>query len=366
MTAESNIQLDRRSADGDAVLEVENLTVEFPTEDGVVQAVRGVSYRLAPGEAMGIVGESGSGKSVTSMAVMGLLPKTAKITGSVRFRGEELLGRSENGFAEIRGKKIAMIFQDPLTSLNPVYTVGRQIAEAILAHNDVSKKVANDRAVELLATVGIPFPEQRVNNYPHEMSGGMRQRVVIAIAMANDPDVIIADEPTTALDVTVQAQVLEALEAARAATGAALVLITHDLGVIAGHADRICVMYAGKLVEKGTVDEVFYEPRMPYTLGLLGSLPRLDEAGRERLTPIVGSPPSLMHLPPGCPFTPRCPLAQPICEEREPDLYGTDQPGHVAACHFHERLVGVTPGQLFRPTSADTGSVAPANLETQQ
>ncbi|MGC9666821.1 ABC transporter ATP-binding protein [Planosporangium sp. 12N6] len=366
MTPEINIDPARKSGGGEAVLEVENLTVEFPTDDGVVQAVRGVSYRLAPGEAMGIVGESGSGKSVTSMAIMGLLPKTARISGSVRFRGEELLGRSEKDYAGIRGKKIAMIFQDPLTSLNPVYTVGYQIAEAVLAHNDVSKKAAHDRAVELLATVGIPFPEQRVNNYPHEMSGGMRQRVVIAIAMANNPDVIIADEPTTALDVTVQAQVLEALEAAREATGAALVLITHDLGVIAGHADRICVMYAGKLVEKGTVDEVFYEPRMPYTLGLLGSLPRLDEAGRERLTPIVGSPPSLMNLPPGCPFTPRCPLAQPVCEEREPDLYATDAADHLAACHFHERLVGMEAGQLFRPTSVDTEDVNPRDLEVQQ
>ncbi|GII23563.1 ABC transporter ATP-binding protein [Planosporangium mesophilum] len=365
MTAETNIELSRKAGDREAVLEVENLTVEFPTDDGVVQAVRGVSYRLAPGEAMGIVGESGSGKSVTSMAIMGLLPKTARISGSVRFRGEELLGRSENDYSSIRGKKIAMIFQDPLTSLNPVYTVGYQISEAILAHNDVSKKAAMDRAIELLAMVGIPNPSQRVNNYPHEMSGGMRQRVVIAIAMANNPDVIIADEPTTALDVTVQAQVLEALEAARAATGAALVLITHDLGVIAGHADRIGVMYAGRLVEKGTVDEVFYEPRMPYTLGLLGSLPRLDEAGRERLTPIVGAPPSLMNLPPGCPFTPRCPLAQPVCEEREPDLYVTDAPDHLSACHFHERLVGASAAQLFRPTSVDTEDITPRDLEVQ-
>jgi peptide/nickel transport system ATP-binding protein len=366
MTTETSTEPRRRAGDREAVLEVDNLTVEFPTEDGLVQAVRGVSYRIAPGEAMGIVGESGSGKSVTSLAIMGLLPKTARVTGSVRFRGEELLGRSESSYAEIRGKKIAMIFQDPLTSLNPVYTVGYQIAEAILAHHDMSKKAALARAVELLAMVGIPFPEQRVNSYPHEMSGGMRQRVVIAIAMANDPDVIIADEPTTALDVTVQAQVLEALEAARDATGAALVLITHDLGVIAGHADRISVMYAGKLVEKGTVDEVFYEPRMPYTLGLLGSLPRLDETGRERLTPIVGSPPSLMHLPPGCPFSPRCPLAQPVCEEREPDLYVTDAPDHVSACHFHERLVGTSAEQLFRPTSVDTEDLTPRDLEVQQ
>jgi oligopeptide/dipeptide ABC transporter ATP-binding protein len=360
------IDLGRREGDSDVLLDVDNLTVEFPTDDGVVQAVRGVSYQLRAGDSLGIVGESGSGKSVTSMAILGLLPKTARIKGSVRFRGEELVGRTEEQYTDIRGKKISMIFQDPLTSLNPVYTVGFQIAEAVMAHNDVSKKTALDRAVELLTTVGIPFPEQRIHNYPHEMSGGMRQRVVIAIAMANNPDVIIADEPTTALDVTVQAQVLEALEAAQAETGAALVLITHDLGVIAGHADRICVMYAGKLVEKGTVDDVFYRPRMPYTLGLLGSLPRVDESGRDRLTPIVGSPPSLMNLPPGCPFTPRCPLAQPICDTDEPDLFVTDGPAHLAACHFHERLVDVGAEQLFRPISVDTEALTIQDLEVPQ
>jgi oligopeptide/dipeptide ABC transporter ATP-binding protein len=280
----------------------------------------------------------------------------------VKLQGKELLGRTEKDYAALRGNKIAMIFQDPLTSLNPVYTVGYQIAEAILVHNDISKKAARDRSIELLKAVGIPFPEQRVDNYPHEMSGGMRQRVVIAIAMANNPDVIIADEPTTALDVTVQAQVLEALEAARVETGAAMVLITHDLGVIAGHADRICVMYAGKLVEKGTVDDVFYEPRMPYSLGLLGSLPRIDETGRERLTPIVGAPPSLLNMPSGCPFTPRCPLAQDICEREEPPLYPTDRAEHVAACHFHDRLVGVTSAQLFGTTSVDMEDLTPAHL----
>ena len=365
MTVSTPIQLGRSESGTDVVLDVDNLTVEFPTDDGVVKAVRGVSYQLRRGDSLGIVGESGSGKSVTSLAVLGLLPRTANITGSVRFRGEELLGKTENEYASVRGRQIAMIFQDPLTSLNPVYTIGFQIAEAVLAHNDISKKAAHDRAVELLKLVGIPHPDQRVHSYPHEMSGGMRQRVVIAIAMANNPDVIIADEPTTALDVTVQAQVLEALEAARAETGAALVLITHDLGVIAGHAERICVMYAGKLVEKGTVDDVFYNPRMPYTLGLLGSLPRLDESGRERLTPIVGAPPSLVNLPPGCPFTPRCPLAQDICEEQEPELTPTDSPAHVAACHFHDRLVGVSSQQLFGTTSADTESMTAADLEVQ-
>jgi len=360
MTAHTPIRLTRERVGSDLLLEVEDLTVEFATDDGIVKAVRGVSYELRRGESLGIVGESGYGKSVSSLALLGLLPRTAKITGSARFQGEELLGKTETEYSKVRGKKIAMIFQDPLTSLNPVYSVGFQIAEAVLAHNDVSNKVAMDRGIELLGTVGIPFPEQRVRSYPHELSGGMRQRAVIAIAMANNPDVIIADEPTTALDVTVQAQVLEALEAARVQTGAAMILITHDLGVIAGHADRICVMYAGKLVEKGTVDDVFYQPRMPYTLGLLGSLPRLDETGRERLSPIVGSPPSLVNLPPGCPFTPRCPLAQEICDQQEPDLYVTDSPAHLAACHFHDRVVGVSSVELFGTTSVDL--VPPADL----
>jgi peptide/nickel transport system ATP-binding protein len=360
----STISLDSGDKVGsDVVLDVDDLNVEFPTDDGLVKAVRGVSYQLRRGDALGIVGESGSGKSVTSMAILGLLPKTARITGSVKLHGQELLGRSEKNYAELRGNKIAMIFQDPLTSLNPVYTVGFQIGEAIQAHHDISKKAAREQSIDLLKTVGIPYPEQRVDNYPHEMSGGMRQRVVIAIAMANNPDVIIADEPTTALDVTVQAQVLEALEAARAETGAAMVLITHDLGVIAGHANRICVMYAGKLVEKGSIDDVFYQPRMPYSLGLLGSLPRLDETGRERLTPIVGSPPSLMNLPPGCPFTPRCPLAEDICEREEPDLFVTDSPTHLAACHFHARLPGVTSADLFGTTSIDTEDLTVADLD---
>jgi peptide/nickel transport system ATP-binding protein len=363
MTVSTNISLNKDETASDVLLDVDRLTVEFPTDDGLVQAVRGVSYQLRRGDSLGIVGESGSGKSVTSMAILGLLPKTARITGSVKLQGQELLGRSEKAYAELRGNKIAMIFQDPLTSLNPVYTVGYQIAEAVHAHHDISKKAARDRSIELLKTVGIPNPEQRVESYPHEMSGGMRQRVVIAIAMANNPDVIIADEPTTALDVTVQAQVLEALESAREETGAAMVLITHDLGVIAGHVDRVCVMYAGKLVEKGTIDDVFYEPRMPYTLGLLGSLPRLDETERERLTPIIGSPPSLVNLPPGCPFTPRCPLAQDICDEQEPGLFATDSPAHEAACHFHDRLSGLSSADLFGTTSIDTEGLTVADLD---
>ncbi|GAA0558906.1 hypothetical protein GCM10010172_47460 [Paractinoplanes ferrugineus] len=329
------------------LLEVDDLTVGFPTEDGLVQAVRGVSYQVSRGDSVGIVGESGSGKSVTSLAVMGLLPRNARVSGSVRFLGEELLGRSDEQMSKVRGSKIAMIFQDPLTSLNPVYTVGSQIAEAVRAHKDVTRQQAMKRAVDLLDVVGIPNPSLRVNSYPHEMSGGMRQRVVIAIAMANDPELIIADEPTTALDVTVQAQVLEALEAARKETGAALMLITHDLGVIAGHTDRVNVMYAGKLVETGTVDEIFYGPRMPYTLGLLGSLPRIDESGRPRLTPITGSPPSLLNLPAGCPFRPRCPKARDLCAEVEPELTPTADRRHLAACHFHSELASATAEEVF-------------------
>ncbi|MFC5267236.1 ABC transporter ATP-binding protein [Kribbella qitaiheensis] len=336
------------------VLEVKDLTVSFPTEDGLVRAVRGVSYDLRQGEVLGIVGESGSGKSVTSKAVMGLLPGSAKVGGSVRFRGQELIGAPEKELQAVRGGRIAMVFQDPMTSLNPVYPVGDQIAEAVLAHNDVSVAAARDRAVELLTMMQIPRARERARDYPHEFSGGMRQRVVIATAMANDPDVIIADEPTTALDVTVQAQVLEALETARSATNAAMVLITHDLGVVAGTADRVLVMYAGRPVELGDVDDIYYEARMPYTLGLIGSLPRLDTARRgDRLVPITGSPPSLLDLPPGCPFAPRCPLRREQCDELEPDVLATSSPDHLAACHFSAELAGRRPEDVFVATSAD-------------
>ncbi|EHR52584.1 oligopeptide/dipeptide ABC transporter, ATP-binding protein [Saccharomonospora marina XMU15] len=336
----------------DPVLEVEDLTVQFPTDDGLVQAVRGVSYQLRRGEVLGVVGESGSGKSVTSMSIMGLLPKTAQVTGSVRFHGKELLGAGDKEMSTVRGRGISMVFQDPMTSLNPVYTVGDQIAEAILAHNDIRKDAARDQAIELLETVHIPNPKQRAKAYPHELSGGMRQRIVIAIAMANRPDVIIADEPTTALDVTVQAQILESLQIAQRETGAAMILITHDLGVIAGQADRVQVMYAGKVVEAGTADEVFYTPRMPYTLGLLGSLPRLDVKA-ERLNPIAGSPPSVVNMPPGCPFSPRCPLAEEVCDSEEPALQPGSTPDHLAACHFSYRVEGREPGELFQPRTDD-------------
>jgi peptide/nickel transport system ATP-binding protein len=323
-----------------------------------VHAVRGVSYEVRRGETLGIVGESGSGKSVSSMAVMGLLDKTARVTGSIKFRGTELLGLKDKVMSDVRGNKIAMIFQDPMTSLDPVYKVGAQIAETLRVHNkDITRKAARARAIELLKIVGIPNAEERVDSYPHEFSGGMRQRVVIAIAMANDPDVIIADEPTTALDVTVQATVLEAIKAAQRETGAALVLITHDLGVIAGMADRVLVMYAGRAVELGVVDDVFYRPRMPYTVGLLNSLPRLDVDEKERLTPIVGTPPSLQKLPPGCPFGPRCPLHIPECSAAEPDLREVDgHEKHLAACIRTKELEGqdrVEAGEIFEATSSD-------------
>jgi oligopeptide/dipeptide ABC transporter ATP-binding protein len=348
---------------GDALLQVDNLTVEFPTDDGLVKAVRGVTFTLEPGEVLGIVGESGSGKSVTSLAIMGLLPKTARVNGSVRYRGTELLKADDKTMSHIRGREIAMIFQDPMTSLNPVYTVGWQLAEAVLTHNDVSKKAAWDRAIDLLNIVGIPNAQDRAKNYPHEFSGGMRQRAVIAMGMANDPDVIIADEPTTALDVTVQAQIIESLEKAQEETQAAIVLITHDLGVVAGMADQVLVMYAGKPVEVGSVDEIYYSPRMPYTLGLLGSLPRLD-GETERLTPIKGAPPSLINLPRGCPFSPRCPMVRDFCNEEEPDLRLVEGTGHLAACHFSEELAGVDSAtEVFEVTAID--DEVPAELSPE-
>ena len=333
------------------LLEVEDLHVDFPTDDGVVHAVRGVSYQLAPNDVLGIVGESGSGKSVTSLAVMGLLPQSARVRGSIKYRGEELVGRKPSELQAIRGRRIAMIFQDPMTSLNPVYTVGWQLSEAVLAHNQISKQEAWDRAVEMLDLVGIPNAKERASSYPHEFSGGMRQRAMIAMAVCNDPDIIIADEPTTALDVTVQAQILETLENIRERTSAAIVLITHDLGVVAGMVDRMLVMYAGSVVEAGTVDDVFDSPRMPYTVGLLGSIPSIDSHGHP-LTPIRGAPPSLINLPPGCPFSPRCPLVQPDCLRVEPPLDVTDTVEHQVAClHWQEVSALADPRVLFTTVS---------------
>lgn len=329
-------------APADAVLSVRDLNVRFNSENGVVHAVRGVDFDLLPGKTLGIVGESGSGKSVTSLAIIGLLPTTAAITGSVRLNGQELLGLSDKAMCRYRGKDIAMVFQDPLSSLTPVYTVGHQIIEALTVHDPkMSKQATEARAVELLGMVGIPSPRDRLKAFPHEFSGGMRQRVMIAIAIANNPRVLIADEPTTALDVTIQAQVLEVLHTAQEETGAAVVMITHDLGVVAGMADDIMVMYAGKPVETGRVDDIYYDPRMPYTMGLLGAVPRVDIAEKLSLVPIEGIPPNLIHTPTGCSFAPRCPLVGDACLQDEPELWPVSPPGgsglpgsgdHKAAC----------------------------------
>ena len=320
------------------LLQVRNLRVTFPSEDGRVHAVRGVNLDVRRGEVLALVGESGSGKSVTSTAVMGLLDETASVSGSVRLHGTEILGRSDSYMSRLRGSQVAMVFQDPLSALTPVYTVGQQIVEALKIHRrGISDADARKRAVELLDLVGIPNPEVRVNAYPHEFSGGMRQRAVIAIAIANDPDLIIADEPTTALDVTIQAQILDVLRAAKQETGAGIIMITHDLGVVAGMADRVAVMYAGRIVESGDVDDIFYRSRMPYTIGLLGALPRLDSKKDSALATLDGNPPSLLAEPTGCPFAPRCPMAEDECLEGEPALTrvrpdgGSDASGEAPA-----------------------------------
>ena len=328
------------------LLSVMDLTVEFGTDDGIVHAVDRVSFDVYRDETLGIVGESGSGKSVTSMAILGLLPRSAKITGDVRFRGVPILGAPEKQLEQLRGARIAMVFQDALAALNPVYKVGKQIAEAISVHQDLDDKQMQARVVELLDIVGIPNPVDRAEQYPHEFSGGMRQRVMIAMAIANDPDLLIADEPTTALDVTIQAQVLDVLERIQERTSSSIMLITHDLGVVAGVADRVMVMYAGRQVELGSVDQIFYEPRHPYTSGLLASLPRLDRRSDKssRLHRIVGQPPSLIFVPPGCAFNPRCPFAETPgpCDSDRPELHlvGDD---HWSACHFADRLPAGAP-----------------------
>jgi oligopeptide/dipeptide ABC transporter ATP-binding protein len=301
------------------ILEVSDLTVSFATDGGVVRAVEGVSFGLAAGEILAIVGESGSGKSVTAQTLIGLTrAPNATISGSVRFDGVELTDLDDDGLRGVRGERIAMIFQDPMTSLNPVYRVGDQMIEMIRAHRDVSKREARERAVDLLRSVGIPNPERRVHDYPHEFSGGMRQRVMIAMALSLDPDVLIADEPTTALDVTVQAQILRLLDQLNRDRGLAVVLITHDLGVVAEIADRVAVMYAGQIVEEATLDELFYDPLHPYTWGLLGSIARLDRPNPARLAQIPGQPPSLLRPPTGCRFAPRCPHEFAKCAEPPP------------------------------------------------
>ncbi|MFY9714092.1 MAG: ABC transporter ATP-binding protein [Microbacterium sp.] len=317
------------------VLSVRDLRVSFASEAGRVDAVRGVSFDLEAGKTLGIVGESGSGKSVTSLAIMGLLDENAKVTGSIVFDGQELIGKSDKQLSMVRGNGMAMVFQDPLTSLTPVFTVGDQLIEALTVHRRLSKREAWDRSVELLRLVGIPEAERRMKSFPHEFSGGMRQRVVIAIAMANNPRLIIADEPTTALDVTNQAQILDLMDKAQEETGAAMMMITHDMGVVAKTADDVLVMYAGKPVEHAEVRELFYHTRMPYSIGLLGAIPRVDKTEKVPLIPIKGNPPLLINLPDACPFADRCPIAIDACRQREPDLLPVVTDGreaHTAAC----------------------------------
>jgi len=316
------------------LLEVKDLKVQFATEDGVVSAVDGVSFTLDRGQVLGIVGESGSGKSVTAMTMLGLTRGVnARFEGEVSYKGRDLIGMSEDELQTVRGNEIAMIFQDPMTAMNPVYRVGDQIAEGLRAHNkEMNKPQARARAVELLRAVGIPNPESRVDDHPHQFSGGMRQRAMIAMALANNPDILIADEPTTALDVTIQAQIIELIGRLKVEFNSAVILITHDLGVVAEIADVIMVMYAGRVVEMGTKRQIFYDPQHPYTWGLLGSIPRLDRPKADRLHSIEGAPPSLINLPQGCKFRPRCPHAFEKCWEEPPLENRVEEPGHLDRC----------------------------------
>ncbi len=332
----------------EVLLSLRDLTAGFPTPDGLVKAVDGVSFDIRRGEVFAVVGESGSGKSVTAMTILGLTPGIRIDGGEILWKGEDLLSLGDEARRRVRGGEIAMVFQDPLTALNPVHTVGRQIGEMARIHEGLNRKQALERAVEMLDLVGIPEARRRASMYPHEFSGGMRQRAMIAMAITCKPDLLIADEPTTALDVTVQAQVLEVLIDIKDEIDSAILLITHDLGVVAGLADRVMVMYAGRAVEVGTVDELFYDARHPYTLGLLASLPRVDQRGDEPLVPIPGAPPSLIHLPPGCPFHPRCRFARVpgVCNEVVPPLRLVTGDAHQAACHYAEDLADVSVDSL--------------------
>ncbi|MFC4853190.1 ABC transporter ATP-binding protein [Actinophytocola glycyrrhizae] len=337
MTGSADIDLDGPPA---PLLEVRDLRVHFKTDFGMVKAVDGVSWSVDEGETLAIVGESGSGKSVSAMTILGLVPSPPATfpSGDILLRGRSLLKMPEKQQRKLRGSQIAMIFQDPLTALNPVFKVGDQIAEMVRTHQDVSKHTAKKRALDLLGEVGIPNPAVRLNQYPHEFSGGMRQRAMIAMALANDPHVLLADEPTTALDVTVQAQIMALLQKLQEDRNTAIVLITHDLGVVASYAHRINVMYAGKIVESGSADEIFYSPRHAYTYGLLASLPRMDQSRQARLQPIKGIPPSLAKVPKGCPFHPRCTFATEECLPEVPALAQVDGEAHYAACVHSDRV----------------------------
>jgi peptide/nickel transport system ATP-binding protein len=325
------------------ILEVKNLKVHFPTEDGLVKAVDGVSFSVAPGETLGVVGESGSGKSVSFLTVMGLVTrKEARISGEVLYRGQDLLKLPPEEMRHVRGAKISMIFQDPLTALNPVHRVGNQIAEVFQVHRGLSKKEGVEESINLLQLVGIPQPRERARQYPHQFSGGMRQRAMIAMALALNPDILIADEPTTALDVTVQAQILDLIDRLKEEFEAAVVIVTHDLGVVAEHCDDIMVMYAGKCAEFGDARDIYYSAHHPYTWGLMQSISRIDQDRSERLRPIKGQPPSLINVPPGCPFHPRCPYVMEICKTEVPPLLPANG-HHASACHLplaeKERIV---------------------------
>jgi peptide/nickel transport system ATP-binding protein len=336
-----------------ALLEVKDLRTSFQTEDGLVGAVDGVSFSIEKGQTLGIVGESGCGKSVTCLTIMGLNPKRTTISsGEALWKGKNLLAAKAAELREIRGDEISMIFQDPMTSLNPVHSIGKQLVEAVQLHRDVSLKVARARALELLKAVGIPHAERRVDDYPHQFSGGMRQRVMIAMALVNDPDLLIADEPTTALDVTTQAQILNLMKRLQEDFGSAIMIITHDLGVVAETADDVLVMYAAKVVEQANVSQLFGRPQHPYTWGLMGSLPRL-EVDLERLTQIPGQPPSLLRPPSGCRFHPRCPHVMEVCKTTVPELVPTQKdPEHLQACHLDEETKDREAAKLLEATMA--------------
>ena len=326
-------------APDESFLALRDLQVHFPTDDGIVKAVNGLSFTLERGKTLGIVGESGSGKSVTSLAIMGLHKGSrAKVSGEIWLDGEELVSMSVDDIRRLRGNQIAMIFQDPLSAMHPLYTVGDQLTEAYLVHNDASKAAAKKRAVDLLDRVGIPSPDKRFDDYPHQFSGGMRQRAMIAMALMCDPKLLIADEPTTALDVTVQAQILDLMMDLQKEFNSAIIIITHDLGVVAQMAQDLVVMYGGRVVEAGNVRDIFYRPEMPYTWGLLGSIPRVDRGGDHRLRSIKGTPPSLINLPKGCPFQPRCDFQQHVeghsCVAEVPELLQIGRDGHRVRCHI--------------------------------
>jgi oligopeptide transport system ATP-binding protein len=325
--------------DGQPLLEVKNLKTQFFTQDGVVKAVDDLSFYIMPGETLGVVGESGSGKSITGLSLMRLIPSPPGkiVNGEVIFNGKDVLKMTDEQVRHIRGNEIAMIFQDPMTSLNPVLTINRQISESLILHMNMNKDQAKARAVELLKMVGIPNAEERVDQYPHQFSGGMRQRVMIAMALSCNPKLLIADEPTTALDVTIQAQILDLMKTLQTETGAGVMMITHSMGVVAGMADRVQVMYAGHIVETATTEEIFANPRHPYTVGLMKSIPRLDAQKKEKLQPIRGLPPDLIDLPDMCPFVPRCNYAREQCERKNPPLMEVS-PGHFSACWFHEEV----------------------------